>query len=144
MALAAFALTVSACCACRKSGNTAPLVGTEWKLAQLAGETIESDNYRMTLTEDGRLSGIGDCNRFTGSFTLPADRTRTRTSGGLTVAENLVSTRMMCLNQSREDSFLKVLREADTWSIDGNRLLLIRSGDVLAIFDSVPATVPAP
>ncbi len=79
-----------------------------------------------------------------GSFTLPADRTRTRTSGGLTVAENLVSTRMMCLNQAREDSFLKVLREADTWSIDGNRLLLIRSGDVLAIFDSVPTTVPVP
>ncbi len=136
--MASLAVVVTGCCACRSSRNTIPLVGTEWKLAQMGNEPVTSDNYRMTLAEDGRISGIGDCNRFTGSFTQRAGSTRT--SGGLTVAENLVSTRMMCPGQAREDAFLKVLREADSWSIDGDRLMLIRSGDVLAIFDPAPVT----
>ncbi len=138
MALAALALSITACCACRSGRNTIPLVGTEWKLAQLGNETVTSGTYRMTLAEDGRVSGVGDCNRFTGSFAMPAGSTRT--SGGLTVAGNLVSTRMMCMNQAREDAFLKALREADSWSIDGDRLLLIRGGNVLAIFDPAPVT----
>jgi heat shock protein HslJ len=138
MAIVAVAILVAGCCACRKNRNTVPLVGTEWKLSQLGNEPVVGDNYRMTLAEDGRISGIGDCNRFTGSFIRRAGGTRT--SGELTMAENLVSTRMMCLNQARETAFMKVLREADSWSIDGNRLLLIRDGDVLAIFDQTPVT----
>ena len=134
-ALAAIAILVSACCACRRSGNTVPLVGTEWKLSQLDGEAVVSDNYRMTLSDDGRIAGVGDCNRFTGTFALTSGAGRT--NGGLTVGENLVSTRKMCPNQGREDAFLKMLSAVDSFSIDGTRLMLIDSGNVIAIFDRI-------
>lgn len=136
--IAALAFVLSACCACRRSGNTIPLVGTEWKLSQLGGETVVSDNYRMTLGDDGRIAGVGDCNRFNGSFTKRAGSSRT--NGSLTVGENLVSTRMMCPGQTRETAFLKMLLDIDSFSIDGNRLMLIKGGDVLAIFDPAPIT----
>ena len=137
-AIAALAFTISACCACRSGKNTIPLTGTEWKLSQLGNEVITSDNFRMTLGEDGKITGIGDCNRYNGAFTQRAGATRT--SGGLAVRENLISTRMMCPNQARETAFLKMLREVDSWSIDGNRLMLIKGGNVLAIFDPAPVT----
>lgn len=139
MAVVSFAIVATACCACRRSGNTIPLVGTEWKLSQLGGATVTSDNFRMTLGEDGKITGIGDCNRFNGAFTQGAGGNRV--SGGLSVSENLVSTRMMCPNQAQESAFLKMLHEIDSFSIDGNRLLLIKGGDVLAIFDPAPVTV---
>jgi heat shock protein HslJ len=133
----ALAIFTTACCGCRKNKNLVPLTVTEWSLTQLNGESVTSDNYRMTLSNDGTISGIGDCNRFSGSFTLSAGESNS--NGKLTVGENLVSTRMMCLNQARETAFLKMLGEIDSWSIDGERLMLIRSGDVLAIFEIAPA-----
>ncbi len=47
------------------------------------------------------------------------------------------------LNQAREDAFLKMLLAIDSYSIDGERLMLIKSGDVLAIFDRVVPDEPA-
>ncbi len=140
LALAALAFTVSACCACRRSGNTVPLTGTEWRLSQLGDETVTSDNFRMTLEDDGRVSGIGDCNRFNGTFTRGAGGRPT--SGGLTVGDNLVSTRMMCPNQAREAAFLTMLRQVDSFNIDGERLLLLHGGNVLAIFDRIVSAAP--
>jgi heat shock protein HslJ len=139
LAVAVLAVLFSACCgACRSDKNTIPLVGTEWKLAQLGTEGITGEGYRMTLAEDGKISGTGDCNRFTGTFTRPG--VPTRTGGSLAIGGDLVSTRMMCPNQARETAFLRTLREADSWSIDGDRLMLIKGGNVTAIFDPYPVT----
>ena len=129
------ALSLASCCGCRKSRSSVPLNGTEWKLIQLQGENIASDNYRMTLGADGLISGVGDCNRFSGSFKQNLKE--------LSVADNLVSTRMMCLNQAREDKFLAMLRDIDSYSIDGGRLMLIKNGDGQAIFEVAPV-VEAP
>jgi heat shock protein HslJ len=127
VAVAVIALMVG-CCNCRTQKSARiPLTGTEWKLSQLYGATINSDNYRVTFSADGQLAGIGDCNRFTGSYTLNA--------GALKVADNLVSTRMMCLNQAQEDKFLGMLRAADAYYIDGVRLVLIHNGEVIALLD---------
>ncbi len=131
--LVTLALALASCCGCRKNRSSIPLNGTQWHLIQLAGENIVSDNYRMTLGADSRVSGVGDCNNFSGTFT--------REQKQLKIADNLVSTRKMCLNQAREDKFLKMLLAIDSYSIDGNRLVLIKNGDVQAIFEAVPAAV---
>lgn len=125
-AVAAVALTVS-CCPCRKNKSKVPLTGIEWKLIQLYGTAIDSENYRVTFGADGSVSGVGDCNRFAGTFTMNV--------GALKVGENLVSTRMMCPHQQQEDSFLKMLAQADAYFIDGTRLMMIRGGEVISMFD---------
>ncbi len=123
-----FAFAFISCCPCRKSKSAHILFhGTEWQLAQLYGETVDSDNYRITFAADGSVSGTGGCNNFAGTFTQNVTQIK--------IADNLVSTRMHCPDQQREDKFLKMLTLTDAYSIDGLRLMLIRSGEVLAIFD---------
>jgi heat shock protein HslJ len=136
LVLAALAISVAACCGCRKSKSGVPLYGTEWKLAQLYDTPVSgTGGYTMTLTAEGKISGRGDCNHFTGSFTSKKHE--------LKIAENMVSTRMMCLDQERENRFMAMLREVDSFSIDGTRLMLIKDGEVIAIFDPAPAEKPA-
>ena len=131
IAAASLAFVFIACCPCRKNKSALiPFTGTEWKLAQLYGEGVESNNYRVTFAADGSLNGIAECNNFAGTFTQNVHQIK--------VSENLVSTRMFCVdNQQREDKFLKMLSQVDTYSIDGMRLMLIRNGSVLAIFNPV-------
>jgi len=134
-ALAAVALAFSACCACRRTASTLPLVGTQWQLAQLYGESltdVPAGSYTLVLGADGRVSGRGDCNHFSGSVSGVGTG---RPSGVLKTGGDMISTRMMCLGAEREARYLKMLSEVDSYNIDGARLLLIRGGDVLAIFD---------
>ncbi len=139
----ALAVSLVACCACRRNRSAVPLQGAQWAMIQMDGKAVESEKgYRITFGEDGRVSGVGDCNRFSGTFSLEGGDGRG--SGALKVADDMVSTRMMCLNQAQEDRFLAVLREADSFSIDGEKLMLLRMGDVLAIFEVVPATPEVP
>ncbi len=125
--IALLTLSLTACCGCRKNRSTVPFRGTEWHLTQLNGTSVESENYRVTFADDGRVAGIGACNRFTGTFTT-ADMS-------LDVTDDLVSTRMMCLGENRETEFLQMLRDVDAYTIDGDKLMLIRNGDVLGIME---------
>jgi heat shock protein HslJ len=140
LAVTLLAIAVSSCCGCRSGKNTIPLTDVEWRLTQLNGVAVPAgENFRITMASDGTISGVGDCNRFSGSFTRQAGSSRS--NGGLTVADNLISTRMMCPGQERENAFLKMLREVDGFSIDGQRLMLTRGGNVLSIFEPYPVTV---
>ncbi|MDR2912065.1 MAG: META domain-containing protein [Alistipes sp.] len=135
VAVVGLVVLFTGCCACRRNRSVVPLAGVEWRLTQLYGAGVTSENYRVTLGVDGRLSGVGDCNRFSGTYTQTPGESRT--GGALAIGDGLVATRMMCLGQAREDQFFAMLREVDAYSIDGERLMLIRGGDVLAIFDLV-------
>jgi heat shock protein HslJ len=139
LTVAALAIIVTACCPCRRQTNTIPLTDVEWRATQLGGENIVAgEKFRMTLGADGKITGIGDCNRFSGTFTRGAGSTAV--SGVLTVDGNLVSTRMMCSDQARETAFLKMLGDIDSYSIDKDKLMLLKSGSVLAIFEPYPVT----
>ena len=56
---------------CRKhrKGDSKPFVSTEWQLVQLNGRAVpvEGDLFTVVFGEDGRLSGLGACNRLMGS-----------------------------------------------------------------------------
>ncbi len=130
-AAVSLAFAVIACCPCRKYKSAMiPFHGTEWQLAQLQGEVVDAEGYKVIFAADGSLSGTGDCNGFAGNYTQNVH--------SIKIADNgLVSTRMACPNQQREDKFFKMLTQIDSYSIDGLRLMLIRSGEVLAIFNPV-------
>ncbi len=135
--VATLAITLAACCACRRNKSTVPFQGTEWHLVQLNGTAIDSENYRATFGVDGRVSGIGACNRFNGPYTM-ADSASTA-SGTLDIADNLAATKMMCIGENHEDEFFRMLSSITQYTIDGQRLMLIHNGNVVAIFEVVPA-----
>ena len=83
------------------------LVGTEWRLEELAGTSVV-DNSKATLAfpEAGKIAGNGSCNRFFG--TVAIDGTSLKLSP-------LGSTRMACLSEAvsnQETSYLKALQAA--------------------------------
>ena len=132
-ALAALVMLVASCCPCRKhrKGDGKPFVGTEWQLVQLNGRAVpvEGDLFSVVFGEDGRLSGLGACNRFMGSY-------QTTETGGLTVGQNMASTRMFCPDLDREQAFGDVLSGATHYEVDGDMLMLLTDGELRAVLQA--------
>lgn len=126
--IAALALLLASCCACRKgSKNDKPLAGTKWTLIEMAGKpVIAGEGYHITFDDkENRFHGVGDCNRISGAYSLKPD--------GKIALSSVISTRMMCPNQAQEGAFLQTLEQADSYRIDKDLMLLLRNGEILAI-----------
>ncbi len=126
--------TLAGCCHCRsyQRKTRRPLVGTEWQLIQLGGQKVQPVVGRFTLTllaEGGRVSGVGACNRLTGSFTTDDKR-------ALKIGP-LGSTRMACPDLELEQHYLRALESATHYDMDGPMLILLSNGEVSAIFQSI-------
>ncbi|MCD8186834.1 MAG: META domain-containing protein, partial [Rikenellaceae bacterium] len=133
--MAVLGVSLTSCCStCRKS-KPIDVKGSKWALIELndkvVGRTAEDPADRMTLAlgEDMRITGKGDCNSFTGAYTL--NGTMFNTSG-------VASTRMLCLNQPLEDEYFRALDQATTVNIDGKYLLLKDAqGKIIASFERI-------
>ncbi len=94
----------------------------EWLLEDLGGRGV-MDMVQTTLAFDGegRVSGSGGCNRFTGSYTF--------TDGRLSFSP-LAGTKMMCPEavMDQEDRFQMALGAIDRVAVDGPFLLLYAGG----------------
>jgi len=90
----------------------------EWLLEDLGGRGV-MDLVQTTLAFDGegRVSGSGGCNRFTGSYTF---------SDGELSFGPLAGTKMMCPEavMDQEDRFHKALGAVDRVAVDGPFLLI--------------------
>ncbi len=131
MMVAVAAILLSGCCACKKYQKKygKPLEQTEWTLIQVEGKSFDAgDKYQIVFGKDKRISGVGDCNRLMGGYTADDD--------GHMKIEQLAATRMMCPDQEMEDKFVKILTEIDTYKLDGKMLLLLRDGELLAVFEA--------
>ena len=107
--IAALAVSVAACCSCRKGRkNAKPLTGTTWSLVEWQGRPFQAkDNYRLVFgTEEGRFGGRGDCNSIMGNYSV-TDK------GGMKI-ESVASTRAFCPDQAQEDRFIKELDRIDS------------------------------
>ena len=129
LALAA-ALVLGGCTAALADG----IVEKYWKLVELNGKPVPSlkREPHMILKADGHVNGFGGCNAFTGGYTL--DASASRISFG-----QIASTMMACVaGMDVEQAFHEVLRRADSYALDGDRLVLIRARRApLARFDAV-------
>jgi len=89
-----------------------------WLLEDLEGRGV-MDMVQTTLVfdDEGRVSGSGGCNRFTGSYTF--------TDGELSFGP-LAGTKMMCPEavMDQEDRFHKALGAVDRVAVDGPFLLI--------------------
>lgn len=130
--LAATAIMTASCCPCRKgTSQNADLNGTTWKAVIFdfngTNKVVAEQNpgeYTLIIN-DGQINGVGDCNSYFGTLT--------EKNGKITVS-NMGSTKAMCPNQEWEDCFLEIIGSANGYSIEGDKLMLLKDGRVRAIF----------
>lgn len=99
----------------------ASLENTYWKLIQLGDKPVtvaskQKEPYFVLNSETQRVSGLGGCNRLTGSYKLNGDQLR---------FSRVAGTMMACIEgMDTEREFLKSLLEVAKWKIKGQRLEL--------------------
>lgn len=112
---------------------THELAGTRWVLTQLGSERIvlaegKPEQFITLDSSQQRVAGNAGCNRLVGSYTLQGDQ--------LSFSQ-MATTRMMCIDQEREDAFVKSLEATKSWRIDGAQLDLLDAGaNLLARFEA--------
>lgn len=116
--LVAPAVMVLSACAMPGAPGAAPLVGSEWRLEDLAGSAV-LDGVPATLVfpEAGRVAGNGSCNRFFGSYTLMSHRIAFGQMG---------ATRMACAGAvgEQEARYLGALEKAERVEVQGRTMLV--------------------
>lgn len=133
--IAAVVAILTSCCGCKgaKSKNPHFLNSHSWQLVEMNKQKISAteDAYTITFDEkDHRIFGRGDCNRFFSTFEEQPVRKLEFSAMG--------STKMFCPNQQQEDQFLKLLSEVNSYTIDGDMLMLQTNGEVSMIFQAIP------
>ena len=116
------------CCDCRKRAKLEkPLVGTEWKLVQMMGREVVAtgDCYTLLLHDNGTVTGQGDCNRFTATYTVTPKR-------ALTFAD-LGSTRSFCENFEQENRYFDIIESVTHYEMNAENMLLLSNGVLVAI-----------
>ncbi len=99
------------------------LLGEPWQVETIAGTApVEDASITLQFAADGRLSGSGPCNRYTGPYTL--------TGEGLGVGD-LASTLMACTpaKLDQEDAFHALLREVYRFDIDTSGALVLHASE---------------
>ena len=122
-------MAVGCCSTCRmRAKNAKPLEGTVWHLVKMGGEsvTLPDDSFNIILNENG-LGGRGACNSLLGQYAT-GDKFALRFS-------HLGSTKMLCPNnEALEMKLLQVLSKATHYDIDYDMLMLMRNGEIIAVF----------
>ncbi len=133
--LAVAAFIFGGCCKCKsyqkKYGRS--LVGTEWQLVQLEGQTVtpEKDTFIIKFGNDGSLTGVGACNRLMATYTT--------TEAGAMSVSRVGSTMMACPNMEQEYKFVKMLSQVTHYQMDGPMMMLLDNGAVVAVLQALPA-----
>lgn len=127
--LAVAVIAVSCCAPCRsRVKNAKPLEGTVWHLVKMGGESysLPIDSFNIILNENG-LGGRGACNSLLGQYAT-GDKLALRFS-------HLGSTKMLCpKNEDLEMQLIKVLSQTTHYDIDYDMLMLIKNGEIIAVF----------
>lgn len=95
-----------------------------WKLVELNGRPVPAlkrEPHFILRAKEGRVSGFGGCNTFTGSYKLNEATSRIS-------FDQVASTMMACPSgMDVEKAFHEMLRAADNYSLNGDRLTLNRA-----------------
>lgn len=133
--IAALVAVLTSCCGCKgaKSKNPHFLNSHSWQVVEMDKQKISTEEDSFTLTFDDkehRIFGRGDCNRFFSGYTEQPTRKLEFSAMG--------STKMFCPNQTTEDKFFSTLSAIDSYTIDGDMLMLQKNGEVVMIFQAIP------
>ena len=139
----AAAIALAAGCAATSDGArpdtgltpTYSLTNTYWKLTQLDGARVamvpgQEREVRITLSDDGKVTGFTGCNRVMGGYTLAGTALR---------FTQLAGTRMACPPplMQLESAVLANLNSVTGYRLEGEELILLKDGAPVARFESV-------
>ena len=132
----AAAITLAAGCASTApTSSKASLTNTYWKLVELDGARVamtpeQEREVRITLDDNGKVTGFTGCNRVMGGYTVAAEVLR---------FTQLAGTRMMCPPPAMqlESAVLANLNSVTGFRIDGEQLILLKDGAPVARYESV-------
>lgn len=135
MPLAAAITLAAGCASTAPTSSTASLTNTYWKLVELDGARVsmtpeQEREVRITLDDNGKVTGFTGCNRVMGGYTVAADVLR---------FTQLAGTRMMCPPPAMqlESAVLANLNSVTGFRIDGEQLILLKDGAPVARYESV-------
>ncbi|MBC6980231.1 META domain-containing protein [Caulobacter sp. 17J80-11] len=120
---ACVAVALWGCSDVRAGPTSDPLTGVAWRLADLnARGVLAGSRITLRFGDDGRASGLGGCNRWSGDW---------RRQGSVLAITRLGSTRTACdaALVHQEDVFLSALQEADGYRLIDDRVLLVTTRD---------------
>ena len=114
--LAVIGLLIASLAAC---GGSSAVAGT-WTLSNVVGGQFSvptQGRIVLTLTSDGKVSGQGACNSYSGSYTV---------SGQSIVFGKLVSTQMACAAplMAIDTAYFAALQTMTGWQVSGSNLTL--------------------
>jgi heat shock protein HslJ len=110
--------------------NAQGLDGVEWRLTGVGNQQIESSDILLNFdSQQNMVSGVSECNEFSGYFRL--------SDGSLQINQS-ATTNNICDDMSimqREDQFFVALHSAKTYAVYGNNLVLFNDmGQKIASF----------
>jgi heat shock protein HslJ len=119
--LALPALLLLGCAPSGTTGTPSPgaVTGTVWRLIELDGNrVVPSVEATLELSKEGKASGRGSCNRFSGTVAISGDRIE---------FGPLASTKMACVDAAataQETKYLDALQKAERFELDGSTLII--------------------
>jgi len=135
MPLAAAITLAAGCASTTPTSSKASLTNTYWKLTELDGARVsmtpeQEREVRITLDDNGKVTGFTGCNQVMGGYTVAADVLR---------FTQLAGTRMMCPPPAMqlESAVLANLNSVTGFRIDGEQLILLKDGAPVARYESV-------
>lgn len=131
LALTACLLLAGCCQKCRKAREAAarPLQGVVWHLVEFDGKAVDApDKYEVSFMADGRINGIGECNRFFGPYEI------TSAGGGIKIGP-VASTMMACIEPNIETEFFAMFENVHLYQLDEKNLYLFVGNKVKAVFE---------
>jgi heat shock protein HslJ len=120
----AVAITAVTCKSAQPTTQThsTPIVGTYWKLGEMRGKPVtpsgKSEFFLKLNKDDGHFTAFAGCNRIMGSYEFIAPNKIT--------FSKMAGTLMACPDMATESDFMKVLQEAETFTITDHILALTK------------------
>ena len=101
----------------RKHVNDPAIEGKRWKLVELRGKPVETEQNAILMlsAEDTSASGNTSCNSFSGGYAIKSGQR-------ISFARNIAVTRRACPDMSIESAFLEVLAMADNYSVNDDSM----------------------
>ncbi|MBN8994128.1 MAG: META domain-containing protein [Rhizobiales bacterium] len=104
-----------------RAADPPPFTDTRWALTEFAGETFDEQktNAHVIFRGNGKFSGYAFCNSMFSIYAVDGDKLAIKPIG---------TTMRACVDAAdneREQAFLKALRDARAWGVEGDRLTLV-------------------